>query len=232
MNRGLYSGVQALSAAERRLETIATNLANVSVHGYKRRNTTAQSFETALRGRLERQVRTRTRVDYSQGPLKATGQPFDLALHGSGFFAVETPRGEAYTRGGRFHIDSAGVLQTPDGLPVAWEGARGTIDPQGPEVRIDPDGQVWQGETQVGRLRLVAFGDPARLEPDRVGYLHAPVGLREAAREGEVRQGHLERSNVSAMDEMVALISTQRSYESAARLMSAIEQGYRRLTAR
>jgi flagellar basal-body rod protein FlgG len=232
MNRGLYSGVQAMSAAERRLESIATNLANVSVQGYKRRGTSTQSFDATLRGRLERQVRTHTRIDFSQGPLESTGEPYDLALTGSGFFTVDTPRGEAYTRGGRFHIDAEGVLQTQDGFPVAWDGARGTIDPQGLEVRIDPEGQVWQGEQQVGRLRLVDFADPGRLEPDRSGYLHAPPGLREAAREGEVRQGHLERSNVSAVDEMVALIATQRSYESAARLMSAIEQGYRRLTAR
>jgi len=232
MNRGLYTGVQAMSAAERRLESIATNLANVSVHGYKRRGTTTQSFDSLLRGRLQRQVGTRTRVDHGQGALDATGETYDLALFGSGFFTVETPRGEAYTRGGRFHVDAAGLLQTQDGYPVAWEGPRGTIDPQGPEVRVDPEGQVWQDEAQVGRLRLVDFADPARLEPDRRGYLHAPADLAPAAREGEVRQGHLERSNVSAVDEMVALIATQRSYESAARLMSSIEQGYRRLTAR
>ena len=232
MNRGLYSGVEAMAAAERRLESIATNLANVSVNGYKRRSTSAQGFDAVLKGRLERHVRTRTRTDFSQGVVEATGEPFDLALDGAGFFAVETPRGEAYTRGGRFHIDSNGLLQTQDGLPVAWEGARGQVDPLGEQVRVDPEGQVWQGEAQVGRLRLVGFAEPARLRPDRNGYLHAPGGLQEVAHEAEVRQGALERSNVSAVDEMVALIATQRSYESAARLMSAIEQGYRRLTAR
>ncbi len=232
MNRGLYSGVEAMAAAERRLESIATNLANVSVNGYKRRATATESFERTLKGKVERHVRTRTSIDYSQGPLEATGEPLDLALAGSGFFALETQHGEAYTRGGRFHLDAAGTLQTQDGFPVAWEGARGTIDSQGGEVRVDPDGQVWQGEAQVGRLRLVDFADPAKLQPDRGGYLHAPVDAAPRAREGEVRQGQLERSNVSAMDEMVALIETQRSYESAARVMSSIEQGYRRLTAR
>jgi len=232
MNRGLYSGVEAMAAAERRLDSIATNLANVSVNGYKRRATATESFEKTLKGRVERHVRTHTSIDYSQGPLEQTGDPFDLALAGSGFFALETQHGEAYTRGGRFHIDAAGTLQTQDGFPVAWEGARGTIDPQGEDVRVDPDGQVWQGPAQVGRLRLVDFADPAKLQPDRSGYLHAPVDAAQQAREGEVREGQLVRSNVSAMDEMVALIETQRSYESAARVMSSIEQGYRRLTAR
>jgi flagellar basal-body rod protein FlgF len=232
MNRGLYSGVEAMAAAEKRLESIATNLANVSVHGYKRRGTATESFDRALAGSVERHVRTRTRIDYAQGALESTGEPFDLALAGAGFFALETPQGEAYTRGGRFHLDAAGTLQTQEGFPVAWEGARGTIDPQGEEVRVDPDGQVWQGSVQAGRLRLVDFAQPARLQPDRMGYLHASADAAPRAREGEVRQGHLERSNVSALDEMVALISTQRSYESAAKLMSSIEQGYRRLTSR
>jgi flagellar basal-body rod protein FlgG len=78
----------------------------------------------------------------------------------------------------------------------------------------------------------VGFADPARLQPDQLGYLHAPLGLEEGPHEAELRQGHLEGSNVAAVDEMVALIATQRSYESAARLMSMIEQSYRRLTSR
>lgn len=232
MNRGLYYGVETMRAAERRLEVITTNLANISVAGYKRRGASTTSFDATLRGRLERQVDTRTKVDFSQGPLEATGGEYDLALSGRGFFALETPAGEAYTRGGRFRVDEAGVLQAHDGNPVAWDGARGTIDPRAGAVLIDPEGQVWQDGSQLGRLRLVDFADPARLEPDGSGYLHAQPGLAEAPHQAEVRQGHIEGANVSAVEEMVALISTQRSYEASARLMSMIEQTYQRLTSR
>ncbi len=232
MNRGLYSGVEAMTAAERRLEAIALNLANLSVAGFKRRGTATEGFDTALRQKLERHVRTRYAVDFSQGTLAATGEPYHLALSGPGFFAVETASGEAYTRNGRFHVDEAGVLQTSEGLPVAWEGARGTIDPQGPEVLIDPEGQVWQAESQLGRLRLVDFASRAELVPDGHGYLHASARLAEVPHQAEVRQKNLEQANVSAVDEMIALIATQRSFESATRLMSMIERGYQRLTAR
>ncbi len=232
VNRGLYSGVEAMSASERRLDAIALNLANLSVAGYKRRGTATEGFDTALRDKLERHVRTRYAVDFSQGTLSSTGEPYDLALAGPGFFAVETARGEGYSRNGRFHVDENGVLQTSEGFPVAWEGARGTIDPQGPELLVDPDGQVWQDGSQLGRLRLVDFASRAELVPDANGYLHAPARLAEVPHQAEVRQKSLEQANVSAVDEMIALISAQRSFESATRLMSMIERGYQRLTAR
>ena len=91
---------------------------------------------------------------------------------------------------------------------------------------------MWQSDEQVGQLKLTNFANPDRLIRDSQGYLHAPPRLAETAHELELRQGYAERSNASAVDEMIALVSTQRSYESAARLMSSIEQGYRRLTAR
>jgi flagellar basal-body rod protein FlgF len=232
MNRGLYAGVEAMTAAERRLDVIAGNLANLSVNGYKRRSTATASFEAALAGRVERQISTRTTVDWSQGAIEATGNDYDLALQGEGFLAVETPAGEAYTRGGSMRLDSQGVLQTREGYPLAWQGGRGRIDPLGEAVRIDAEGFVWQGEEQVGQLKLANFESPQRLRRDGQGYLHAAPTLKQTAHELELRQGHVERSNVSAVDEMIALVATQRSYESAARLMSSIEQGYRRLTAR
>lgn len=232
MNRGLYSGVEAMSAAEKRLDVIAGNLANLSVNGYKRRTTATQNFESLLRGRVERHIATRTTVDWSQGAIEPTGNDYDLALAGKGFLGVETPTGEAYTRGGSMRLDPDGVLLTREGYPLAWEGGRGRIDPLGAAVRIDPEGYVWQEDAQVGQLKLAHFQDLARLQRDSDGYLHAPPSLKSAAHELEVRQGYLERSNASAVDEMIALVATQRSYESAARLMSSIEQGYRRLTAR
>jgi flagellar basal-body rod protein FlgF len=232
MNRGLYSGVEAMTAAEKRLDVIAGNLANLSVNGYKRRSASTASFESALAGRVERHIATRTTVDWSQGAIEATGNDFDLALHGKGFLAVETPTGEAYSRGGSMRLDPEGVLVTREGYPLAWEGGRGRIDPLGESVRIDAEGFVWQSDEQVGQLKLANFARLDGLRRDSQGYLHAPATLKEAAHEVELRQGYVERSNASAVDEMIALVSTQRSYESAARLMSSIEQGYRRLTAR
>lgn len=230
MNEGLYSGVAAMNASERRLDAVASNLANVSATGFKRRGTAMATFDAVLRGETQRQTGVRETVDQSQGTLQLTGNSYDLALSGPGYFAVEGQRGEMYTRDGRFHTDSKGVLQTADGFPLAWEGARGTIDPTGQDVLIDPEGQVKQGDQPIGRLRVVDFADPSRLSSAGGGYYRAPRGLKEATAKAQVMQGQIEQANVSSVDEMVELIAVQRSYESATRLLSMIDQSYRRLT--
>lgn len=218
-----------MRSAERRMEAIASNLANMGVNGFKRRSMATNAFDAVLRGQVQRQIGTRTVVDHSQGTLVQSDGPFDLALTGAGFFAVETRSGEAYTRNGQFRVDDAGVLQTLEGYPVAWEGSRGTIDPTGLPVLIDPEGRVMQGEDQLGQLRIVDFEDASALSQDRSGYYHAHGRALEAPHRAVVRQGLLESANVNAVDEMVAMISAQRSFESATRLMQMIDQTYRRL---
>jgi len=230
MNKGLYEGVAAMSTAEQRLDSIVANLANLNVNGFKRHGASTESFDTVLRGATRRQVATRTSIDFQQGTLRSTGNTYDLALAGEGFFVVETPEGEAYTRDGQLRIDEAGVLQTHAGYPVAWDGPRGTIDPLGEPVLFDAGGTVWQGETDVGKLKLVNFLARDELKPSRSGLFRGTAALREATHTAEVKQGFLERANVNAVDEMVGMISAQRSFESAARLLSMIDQTYRRLT--
>jgi flagellar basal body rod protein FlgG len=211
------------------MEAITSNLANLGVHGFKRRSMAANGFDAVLRGQVQRQLGTRTIVDHSQGTLVQGDGPYDLALSGAGFFAVETPQGEAYTRNGQFRVDDSGVLQTLEGYPVAWRGPRGTLDPTGPEVLIDPEGNVLQGGEAIGQLRIAGFERADALTQDRRGFYRATGAAREAPHQAVVRQGMLEAANVNAVDEMVAMISAQRAFESATRLMQMIDQTYRRL---
>jgi len=231
MSSGLYHGVAAMSAAEDRLEAIASNLANVGVDGYKRRTSAAVSFDAYLRGKVQRQMANRSRIDHAQGVVVNTGNVYDLALTGEGFFAVETPNGEAYTRSGRFHVDGDGVLQTQEGFPVAWEGPRGTIDYRLEDPYIDPEGYVYQDDIQIGQLRITSFESLGDLQPRGSGYFKPVRGQRSAPHRADVVQGALERSNVNAVDEMISMITVQRSFESSARLMQMIDQTYRRLNA-
>jgi flagellar basal body rod protein FlgG len=229
MNVGLYQGVAAMVAGERRLDAVAHNLANVSTPAFKR---LASATEASLVGRGERKTLSTSTVqrhDFSQGTLERTGSPFDLALYGEGFFAVEGPRGEEYTRDGSFRVDDKGVLQTIDGRMVAWNGARGRIDAVGEAVTIDTAGNVKQGGRPVGTLRLVAFDDPSKLALGRDGAWRAPAKLRSHPAHAEVHQGALEGSNVNAVDELVELVAVQRNFESAKGLLDMIDQSYRRL---
>lgn len=231
MNEGLLQGVTTMRSAEKRLETIAANLANVDSNGFKKTTASVREFERVLRGRVEREISTKLEYNFAQGALRQTAGTYDLALAGEGFFAVEGEQGELLTRDGRFFVDDKGTLQTFEGLPVVWSGPRGTIDPAGVEITVDGEGFVRQGLNQVGRLRVVDYEDKTSLTIDARGFFVAPPTAVERAADAQVRQGYLEQSNVSAVDEMVALIAAQRQFESGARVLSSIDQTYRRLTA-
>lgn len=227
MDAGLSHASAAMRAGEKRLESIAHNIANVSTRGYKRETTFTHALQTN-RGRGT-QVATRSAPDLSQGQLETTGNALDLALDGRGWFVIESPGGRSYARDGSFRLDDRGTLVTQDGLPVAWKGSRGTVRPAGESVVIDSDGRVRQGETTVGQLDVVDLEDTSRLQPVGEGRWIAPPGTRETPSKALVRQGNVENSNVEAMDELVALITIQRSFESAATAVRTIEQSYRRL---
>lgn len=231
MDSGLFSGVEAMRAGERQLDAIAANLANLDSPAYKRQNTVTHAFDIGVGEHRQRTVRTETSTDFSQGEIARTGNALDLALEGDGFFVVETPTGEAYTRDGAFHIDENGVLQSASGSAVAWDGARGRIEPIGDPVTIDATGVVRQGVNQLGKLRVVDFADKHALSIDREGYFHAPRGQSPTTPTATVHQGAVEKSNSTSIDELVAMIRVQRGFESASSLVKSIEQSYRRLNA-
>lgn len=229
MDSGLYSGVSAMDVGQRRMDSIAANLANVTTPAFKRLSTSTQAFKIEQGGREVPGLRIEQTVDFAQGILERTGNPTDVALVGDGFFAVDGPSGEMYTRNGTFRLDEQGNLLTSEGYAVAWDGGGGRIDPIGAELVIDPSGTVHQGASTLGKLKLVAFEDTSALELNRRGYYVAPPRLPRSEASAEVHQGALERSNVSAVDELVSMIQVQRSFEVASNLMRSIDQTYRRL---
>ncbi len=231
MENGLQSGVQALGASQKRMENIAANLANLQAPGYKRLNSFTHVIESVRQGQKSTSIETESDIDFSQGLVEHTGNPFDMALDGDGFFTLETPTGEAYTRNGRFHLDAQGTLLNEDGHQVVWEGGQGRFQPAGPEVSVDPSGVVRQGKIAVGRLKLTDFADRTQLLIDGKGYFHATPRTAPLTATAEVRGQSLEHSNAESIDELVSMIRVQRSFESATKLISSIDQSYKRLNA-
>jgi flagellar basal body rod protein FlgG len=227
MDNGLYQAAGAMRSSERRLETIAHNLANVSTRGYKRETSFAHAIQSTRA--KETQVTAGVAPDFTQGPLENTSHPLDLALDGPGFFVVEDSGGRTYTRDGSFRLDERGTLVTQDGQSVAWKGARGSLRPTGRGVTVDATGQVRQGDALIGQLDVVDVAQPTELTPSAAGRWSAPPGTQEIPAKAQVRQGAVERSNVEAMDELVALVNVQRGFESASTMLRSIEQSYTRL---
>lgn len=219
-----------MAAQQRRLDSVSANLANVGTVGYKRGVTASHEVEVERpRGKV-RGVTTLAEVDFQQGNLQRTGRDLDLALYGDGFFAVEGPEGEVYTRDGTFHMTEAGALVSEDGFSLAWEELSGVIDPVGLPLVIDEAGNIRQGIQNVGRLRVVDFADKGVLTKDRNGFWSAPRAVQPGPSDARVHQYALEESNANAMEEMVDMISVQRTFEVVARTFEAINQTYERLT--
>jgi flagellar basal-body rod protein FlgG len=150
--------------------------------------------------------------DLSQGPAVQTQNPTDVMIEGEGFFKVQTPDGERYTRAGNFTLNRDGILSTSEGFPVM--GEKGDILVHGPGFQINDSGEVWQDGHMVDRIQLVKFDDDKAL--DRAGmnlfqYAGTPEGVKKAA--SSMRQGFIEGSNVNAIKNLTDMIIAHRSYE-------------------
>lgn len=205
-----------------RLHSISHNLANASTVGFKKEIAIARPFleqlQTAAAANPQRAARPLATiwVDHAEGTLKYTANPLDLGLEGEGFFVVAAPFGEALTRQGNFRTDADGRLVTASGHAVL--GTDGEIQLSTPEPRIDAQGNVWEGETQVGRLRLVSVSDTTTLTSLGEGlYANGDTPTTEGG--VRVRQGYIEAANVVAMKEMIRMIETVRHFEASQRLL-------------
>ena len=261
MIRALWTGAAGMIAQQDAVDTISNNLANVNTIGYKKETV---EFKTLLYSKLQTKttdnngnpkpvigqvgagVRTASITSrYTQGILKETGNTFDFALDGSGFFQVQMPDGSiSYTRNGAFNL-SIGVdgltVCTADGYPVLNESGEPIVfglDREATRFSIDDNGHFWyiendNSQTDLGMsFGLVQFNNPSGLLKSGGSYLSATGSSGEPMSEVEntdlkkskVRSKYLEASNVETVDEMVNLIVAQRAYEMNSKVINASDQ--------
>ena len=233
MIKGIYSSEAAMRPKMTRMEVLANNLANINTTGFKRDRVFVRMLQesTATRpdGRSDLSgVETQRTIDLSAGALRPTGNPFDVALTGDGFFAVDTPHGMRLTRNGNFTLSPDGTLTTSQGYPVL--GTAGQIriphmDRLKQEaITITALGEIVCNSEQCGQLRIVAAEHPDALQKDRESFLFVKEGepLRNVASDSiSVRQGYLEDSNVDGIEEMIAMIELSRAFEADQRMIQS-----------
>jgi flagellar basal-body rod protein FlgF/flagellar basal-body rod protein FlgG len=202
------------------MDTIANNLANVSTVGYRAaqnvfssvlqdaNNTSASELNQAINNFG---VMNGTILDLSQGALQKTGNDLDMAIQGSGFFAIQTANGIRYTRNGSFQVSSKGELVTTNGDPVM--GDKGAIHMVGGPISISPDGTISSNGAVAGKLKMVKFAAGTSLTSEGNTYYSAPPKTEADDTDSRVQQGALESSNVNPVTSMVQLITAQRSAE-------------------
>lgn len=202
-------------ARARQQDAIANNLANSETAGFKRESIFMRRLEAAQADARQPwfvPLQQEKYTDFSQGSLDLTGNPFHSAIDGPGFFVVESPEGERYTRSGNFTLNDEGQLVTSDGFPV--------LSDSGPIVLTDDNfvvgehGEVSQDGVDRGRLRVVRFDDPQSLTAlGRNLYTTTAEALEDP--ESLVRQGYLERANFDLVQQMVEMMTTFRYFETA-----------------
>lgn len=241
MIRSLYSAAAGLLAANVQEGVVADNLANAQTPGYKARTAEMGTFATLAVVRVQPfstllgqaaggsaplarlaggAIVNATAVNWTQGPLTSSGNPLAVAIDGPGFFAVSTPGGVRYTRGGDFRLSASGVLTNPAGDPVLGAGGRPITVPGGDTTgtaAIGPGGAVSAGGRVAGRLGVFA-APVAALSPAGGGlYALAAGAPAPGAQAGAVlRPGYVEGSNVDVIGEMAALLSVQQAFSSDA----------------
>jgi len=227
VDSGLYAACAGLIARSQALDLVANNLANVNTAGFRGQETT---FQTQLASQLgatpsmlnlavnDYGVLGGSRLDFAQGQIERTGNPFDLAIEGPGFFAVQTPGGVMYTRNGNFRVSAQGQLITSDGNPVL--GDEGPVRVPPGDISISADGTLSANGALAGKLRLVEFPSGTPLVSAGESLYSAPTAAARPASASRIQQGMLESSNVNAIASAVGLIGLQRNAESLQRAMS------------
>jgi flagellar basal-body rod protein FlgF len=223
MQDSLYVALSSQIALEKRLDTIADNVANASTVGFR---ATGVRFQDLVSGTGDKSVSFassgNTYLSTAHGSLTETGNPFDFAIQGDAWFGLETPAGTIMTRDGRFTMNQDGQLMSIEGYPVLDAGgAPIQLDPRNGPPKAGSDGSLRQGDNLVGAIGLFQF-DPGenfvRYGNSGVVPAHEPEPVTDRADIG-VAQGFVEQSNVNPTLEITKLIQVQRAFEDIAALM-------------
>ncbi len=229
MDRLGYTAMTAASRTQLSLQVRANNLANASTTGFRADLEQAKAVSVDGYGYDSRHMALAQNngVDLTPGPLITTGRDLDFAVKGQGLIALDDGGAEVYTRNGNMQVD-AELRLTINGRPVMGEGGP-IVLPDYDKVHIGSDGVVSvlpKGETlmtEVDRIKRVDVA-AADLMKDASGMLVTKNGAPAEVSDAVVLvSGHLESSNVSAIDQLVASMSLNRLFETQVKMMKAAE---------
>lgn len=209
----------------RRLETAAQNLSNLNSAGYK---ADGLAFSEVLGGYTRAGQRAggmvaigQQQTNFAQGAIERTGNPFDLAIDGEGFFAVQTPQGVRYTRQGTFVLAADGAVVTPLGYALLGQGGPVRVENR---MEVTPEGVVFSNGAEIDRIRVTRFAQLQELQKQGAGLFHDAEGQAQEATDFRILQGSLERSNVNPIETMVTLITLNREFESYQRALRLMDE--------
>ncbi|GBD90567.1 flagellar basal-body rod protein FlgG [bacterium BMS3Abin04] len=223
MVKGLYYAAKSLHEKIRNIQIVANNLANINTTGFKREIPFSEYMERANKKSLM-QI-----TDFTEGALIKTDNPFNLAISGKGFFAVQTNRGIELTKNGKFKINNDGFLVTEDGNKVL--GRNGEISfldnlfKKGNQVTISSNVEVKVGKNVVNQLMIVKPDDQSNLIRTEGQKYYSLDEVYNPANEKDfkVMQGYLEESNTNPIVEMQAMIQLEKDFEASQKMVTSLD---------
>ncbi len=231
MVNGLYTASLGMTNIIKKQDVVANNLANANTTGFKTAMALSHAEVENARNDLrqlhhdEHQRMDEVATSFMQGPLVQTGNNMDLALSGNGFFTIETPAGERYTRNGGFALNTSDELVTLNGFRVLDDGGS-PIQAAGKNIHFSEDGGVLVDGERVAKLGVVEFSNRASLQAQGDSLFangdpafNYPMPSAQAG----LKQGFLEGSNVDVVSSMVQMIAYHRNYEADSKMVRAID---------
>jgi len=221
MIKGIYQSARSLLAANKNMEKISSNLANLNTVGFKREGMFSEILKSAGNSEI------RSSIDASQGEIYETLNPLDLAIIGEGMFTIQTQSGYEFTRKGNFKISDDGFLVNEQGNKVL--GKSGEINlmeylnGEQTDIKISRQGELSINETHIADLLVVKIDD---YEKRKMGLnFNSTQDINDMAQvnEFEVKQGYLEESNVNPMIELENMINISKDYETAYKMVNYLD---------
>ncbi len=236
METSAYIALSRQGALRREMDVIANNLANMNTTAFKGEKmmfvehlVKSRGSESFIPAELSFTRDVAQYRDMGAGPIKTTGNPLDVALQRDGYFVVETPGGERFTRNGRFTLDNEGQLVTEHGYPVlSSAGTPFFLGPEDKDIHFGGDGTVSTANGELGKIRVVKFEDRQNLEK-QAGGLWNTSQTPEDLEKPEVVQGALESSNVNAIIEVTKMIDVHRAYDSVKSFIEKEDQRQKKM---
>ena len=229
METPTYIALSRQLGLRRHMDIVANNMANMNTPAYKAERLIFVEY-LQKPSDSDKQSFTQdigTMRDTSEGPLVKTDNPFDLAISGEGFFTIETPLGNRYTRHGRFQLDAESRLVTGQGNPVLDNGGNQiNIPANGGRVEISADGTISADNGAIAQFGLVKFENEQALRRTANNLYNSPDDQQpQDVEKPKIAQGMLEESNVKAIAELSEMIKIHRQYQSLGR---SIQQEHER----
>lgn len=239
MDSGFYVAYAGFAARMQALDVVAANLANASTSGYKSQSPFYRALAAAQGGEVLSPLNQAvnqfgilggSRVDVRAGSLQTTGGATDLAIEGDGYFTLQTPGGNRYTRNGTFELSATRQLITQDGDPVLAEQGTKLVPINVPtgSVAVSPDGTISVDGALVAKLHIVQFAPGTQIDPEGNSKYIAPAGSEKPAVAENVRQGMLESSNINPVAGAISLIEIQRQADMMGKALNILNLDFNR----